>query len=236
MVTKEKLKVVEYRCTIKEMPAECRPRERLFQKGADALSNGELLAIIMRTGTTKDTALELANQLLSKGGLKFLADASLEELKQFSGVGEAKAAEIKAVIELGKRMVSAGNEIMPAVRSPQDAAHIMMEEMRFLDREHFKALLLNTKNQLFKVITVSIGSLSSTIVHPRELFKDAIKSSAAALILIHNHPSGDPTPSREDIEVTKRLIEVGGIVGIEVLDHIIIGNGQWMSLKEKNFI
>jgi DNA repair protein RadC len=236
MVTKEKLKVVEYRCTIKEMPAECRPRERLFQKGADALSNGELLAIIMRTGSTKDTVLELANQLLSKGGLKFLADASLEELKQFSGVGEAKAAEIKAMVELGKRMVSAGNEIMPAVRSPQDAAHIMMEEMRFLDREHFKALLLNTKNQLFKVVTVSIGSLSSTIVHPRELFKDAIKSSAAALILIHNHPSGDPTPSREDIEVTKRLVEVGGIVGIEVLDHIIIGNGQWMSLKEKNFI
>jgi len=231
-----KLKEIEYRLTIKEMPAECRPRERLLLKGAAALSNAELLAVILRTGSLQDTALDLAHKLLSKGGLKLLADAAPEELVQYPGIGTAKAAQIKAVVELCKRMASTGEEIRPTIRSPQDAAHIIMEEMRFLDREHFKALLLNTKNQLLHVYTVSIGSLNSSLVHPRELFKDAIKASAAALILTHNHPSGDTTPSKEDIDVTKRLMEAGQIIGIDVLDHLIFGQGKWISLKEKGFM
>lgn len=174
--------------------------------------------------------------MLSQGGLRFLNDASLEELKSFKGLGLAKSAQIKALVELCKRIASTSEEMKPTVRSPQDVVNLIMEEVRYLDREHFKALLLNTKNQILNVITVSIGSLNASIVHPRELFKDAIKVSAAAVVLVHNHPSGDPTPSREDVEVTKRLIEAGKIIGIDVLDHVVIGNGRWVSLKDKCLI
>ncbi len=165
-----------------------------------------------------------------------MADASPEELIKYPGIGMAKAAQIKALVEFCRRLASTSEGIRPFIRSPQDVAHIIMEEMRFLDREHFKALLLNTKNQLIHIVTVSIGSLNSSLVHPRELFKDAVRASAAAVILIHNHPSGDTTPSREDIDITKRLIDAGQIIGIEVLDHIIFGKSSWVSLKEKGFM
>lgn len=230
-----KLKEIEYRLTMKDMPAACRPRERMLFQGAGALSNAELLAIILRTGSMRDTALDLAHKLLGQGGLKFLVEASPQELIQFTGVGAAKAAQIKAAIELCRRIAST-EEIRPFVRSPHDVSHIMQEEMRFLDREHFKALFLNTKNQLIQVVTVSIGSLDSSLVHPRELFKDAVKASAAAIILVHNHPSGDTAPSREDVDVTKRLSQAGKIMGIEILDHIIFGKGSWISLKEKGLM
>lgn len=231
------VKEAVYRYTIKDLPLDSRPRERLTTQGASALSNAELLAIILRTGTREYTALDLATQVLAhSGGLRYLAEASFEELTQHKGVGPAKVAQIKAAIELGKRLVSTSPEVRPVIRCPGDVAHLIMEEMRYLDREHFRALCLNTKNQVLSIELISIGSLNSSLVHPRELFKTAIKKSAASLILVHNHPSGDPTPSQDDINVTRRLIEVGKLIGIEVLDHVVIGEGSFISLKEKAMI
>lgn len=231
------LKDTEYHYTIKDMPTDSRPRERITALGAASLSSTELLAILLRTGTPEYTVLELAARLLSHpDGLRYLAEATPESLGQHKGIGMAKVAQIKAAIELGKRVVSMSPEARPVVKCPEDAAHLVMEEMRFLDREHFRALCLNTKNQVISIETVSIGSLNTSIVHPRELFKTAISKSAASLILVHNHPSGDPTPSREDIEVTLRLMEVGKLVGIEVLDHVVIGDTRFVSLKQKALI
>ncbi|WP_227767645.1 RadC family protein [Zhaonella formicivorans] len=228
---------MEYRLTIKEMPEELRPRERMLKAGPHSLSNSELLAILLRTGSRKESALDLASRILKeKEGLQFLADAALEELVGIQGVGLAKAAQIKAAVELGKRLAAYKGEQRFTVESPASAANLLMDEMRFLDREHFRAILLNTKNHVLGTETISIGSLNSSIVHPRELFKQAIKKSAAALILAHNHPSGDPTPSREDVEVTKRLLEAGKIIGIEILDHLVIGNGIYVSFKERGLI
>ncbi|MGI6647721.1 MAG: RadC family protein [Bacillota bacterium] len=231
------LKDTEYHYTIKDLPADSRPRERITLQGAASLSNTELLAILLRTGTPEYTALELAGQILAHpGGLRYLAEATPEELRRHKGIGLAKVAQIKAALELGKRLVSLSPEVRPVIKCPEDVAHLVMEEMRFLDREHFRALCLNTKNQVLGVETISIGSLSSSLVHPRELFKTAIGKSAANLILVHNHPSGDPTPSREDIEVTRRLVEVGKLIGIEVLDHVVIGDTRFVSLKEQALI
>ncbi len=209
----------------------------MLAAGPCALSSAELLAIILRTGSREESALELAQRLLAgPRGLRFLAEASLEELCNLKGIGLAKAAQIKAAVELGKRLACLGPHMRPAVRSPQDVSMLVMEEMCYLDREHFRAILLNTKNQVLAMETISIGSLNSSLVHPREVFKGAVQRSAAALILVHNHPSGDPTPSAEDLEITRRLDEAGKIIGIEVLDHIIIGDHAFISLKEKAFI
>lgn len=226
-----------YRLTLKEYPLELRPRERLYQLGVQALSDQELLALLLATGTKGVTALDIANSILTENeGIKGLANLSLEELAHFPGVGQAKAAKILAAIEIGKRISLRGGELRPIIHSPEDVSNLVMEEMRHYDREHFKILLLNTKNHVINIDTVSIGNLNSSLVHPRELFKAAIKRSAAAIILVHNHPSGDPRPSREDINITKRLIEAGNILGIEVLDHIIIGDKAFCSLKEKDLI
>jgi DNA repair protein RadC len=231
------LKDTEYHYTIKSMPPDSRPRERIAALGATSLSNAELLAILLRTGTPEYTVLELAAQLLSHpGGLRYLAEATPEELERHKGIGLAKAAQIKAAIELGKRLISLSPEARPVIKCPEDAAHLVMEEMRYLDREHFRVLCLNTKNQVLSIEMVSVGSLNSSIVHPRELFKTAISRSAASLILVHNHPSGDPTPSREDIEVTLRLVEVGKLVGIEVLDHVVIGDTRFVSMKQRSLV
>ncbi|MHB1421230.1 MAG: RadC family protein [Bacillota bacterium] len=229
---------MEYHLTIKDLPAELRPRERMLSAGAEALSNAELLAIILRTGSPVATALDLARDILSKPeGMRFLIEATVQELNNIKGIGLAKAAQLKAAVELGKRITVIDKEEKPAIRSPLDAANLVMEEMRFLDREHFRCILLNTKNRVIRVETVSVGSLNSSIVHPREVFKSPVRHSAAAIILVHNHPSGDPTPSREDLEVTRRLVEAGKILGIDVLDHIIIGNrgyqSAFQSLKEQ---
>ena len=228
---------VQYRLTIKDLPADLRPRERLLREGAPSLTDPELLAILLRTGTAASTALELATVILTRfNGLRGLVQASVEELAEIKGVGPAKAAQIKAALELGKRVATNAAGQRAVIKTPEDAAGLVMEEMRHLDREHFRALLLNAKNQVIGQEVISIGTLNSSAVHPRELFKNAIKRSAAAIILIHNHPSGDPSPSREDIEVTRRLLEVGHLVGIEILDHLVIGDNQFNSLRAKGLL
>lgn len=228
---------MEYRVTMKEMPEDLRPRERMLKFGPQSLSNAELLAIILSTGSQTESALDLANRILrEKDGLQFLTQAVFEELLEIRGVGTAKAAQIKAALELGKRSAAFRPEQKTIIKSPDSAAGLLMDEMRFLDREHFKIVLLSTKNHVLSIETISIGSLNSSIVHPREVFKHAIRRSAAAIILAHNHPSGDPTPSHEDIEITSRLVEAGKIIGIDVLDHLVIGSNHYVSLKERGLI
>lgn len=233
----------EYHLTIKDLPEESRPRERLVKLGAQALSTSELLAILLSTGTSSETALQLAQRLLAGNvpgwhgkGLRALQDAGVEELSQIRGVGIAKATRIKAALELGRRLTAETPESRPVIKSPRDAAALLMEEMRYLDREQFRLLLLSTKNQVIAIETDFVGSLNSSLVHPREMFRTCIRRSAAAIILAHNHPSGDPTPSQEDIQLTRRLVEGGKIIGIEVLDHLIIGDGVYVSMKEKGII
>lgn len=222
---------------IRDFPQDERPRERLLNEGADKLSNQELLAILLRTGTKKESVLELSQKLLKHfEGLRLLNDASVEEITTISGIGMAKAVQILSALELGRRMNRLTYEDRFVIRSPKDGADYVMEEMRFLSQEHFVCLYLNTKNQVLHKQTVFIGSLNASIVHPREVYKEALKRSAASLICIHNHPSGDPSPSREDIEVTKRLSECGKVLGIELLDHLIIGEQKYVSLKEKGYI
>lgn len=228
---------INYRPTIKELPEDIRPRERLLKEGAEALSDIELLAILLRTGFREATALDLASLLMARfKNLHQLVDATVEELSEVKGVGLAKASQVKAALELARRLSQFSGPPRPAVKSPDDAAGLVMEEMRRLDREHFRALLLNTKNQVIGVDKVSVGTLNSSAVHPRELFRNAIRKSAASVILVHNHPSGDPTPSREDLDITRRLVEAGKIIGIEVLDHIIIGDNKFISFKAKGLI
>jgi DNA repair protein RadC len=227
----------EYHLTIKNLPEELRPRERLREAGAGALSSAELLAIILGSGSRDESALDMAHRLLQgPRGVRLLAEASYEDLCGTKGIGPAKAAQVMAAVELGKRLSCLGQGLRPTVRSPQDVCSFVMEEMCYLDREHFRVVILNTKNQVLAVETVSVGSLNSSLVHPREVFKPAVLKSAAAVILLHNHPSGDPTPSREDLEITRRLAEAGKLIGIEVLDHIIIGDHVFTSLKEKAVI
>lgn len=223
-----------YYPALKEIPASDRPRERMIQAGPGALSNAELLAILLRTGSTEESVMSLSCRVLNQvGGLRGLKSTSFEELTALKGIGPAKALLIMAGLELGKRMSSALPSDRIVIRSPKDAADIMMEEMRYHTQEHFVCLYLNTKNHIIGRETIFIGSLNSSIVHPREVYKEAIRRSSASVICLHNHPSGDPAPSREDIDVTRRLQEAGRILGIELLDHVIIGDGRFYSLKEK---
>ncbi|MFJ7467781.1 DNA repair protein RadC [Peribacillus frigoritolerans] len=222
---------------IRDYPKEERPRERFLQDGPQSLSNQELLALLLRTGSREESVLQLSGRLINSfKGLRLLKEASVEELIVIKGIGEAKAIQILASVELGRRINNLNDQDRYVIRSPEDGANYCMEEMRFLSQEHFVCLYLNTKNQVLQKTTVFIGSLNASIVHPREVFKEAFKRSAASIICLHNHPSGDPSPSREDIEVTKRLVECGKIIGIEVLDHIIIGEHKYVSLKEKGYL
>ncbi|KUK82005.1 MAG: DNA repair protein RadC [Pelotomaculum thermopropionicum] len=228
---------INYRPTIKELPEDIRPRERLLKEGAEALSDVELLAILLRTGSRATTALDLASLLMARfKNLHRLVDAAVEELSDVKGVGPAKASQVKAALELARRLAQFSEASRPVIKSPDDAAALVMEEMRHLDREHFRALLLNTKNQVIGTDKVSVGTLNSSTVHPRELFRNAIRKSAASMVLVHNHPSGDPAPSREDLDITRRLVEVGKIIGIEILDHIIIGDNRFTSFRAKELI
>lgn len=223
-----------YRLAIRDLPAAERPRERLLHHGPEALSTSELLAILLRTGTTRESALGLAERIVATfGGLRGIAGATIAQLGQVKGVGPVKAIEIKAAMELGKRLQALSPEIRPTIRSPADVANLVMSELRRETREHLKAILLDTKNQVLRIVTVSVGSLNESIVHPRELFHEAIRHVAASVIVVHNHPSGDPTPSPEDIAVTRRLRDAGQILGIELLDHVVLGDGRWVSLKEQ---
>lgn len=218
-----------YQRTIKEWPEDERPRERLMKLGADALSEAQLLAITLGTGdaSTGQSALALALNLLQRfESLRALDAASIAELCQTKGVGPAKATAIKAAFELGKRL---SGELPPRkikITAPRDVVQYYRPHIQHLRKEVFKSILLDTKHQILKEVTISEGSLSSSLVHPREAFLPAIKESAAAVIFLHNHPSGDPTPSAEDKELTRRLADVGHLVGITVLDHIIIGTGD----------
>jgi len=226
-----------YTVAIHEMPAEERPRERLWKYGASALSTAELLAIQLRIGTKERSALGLGELLLSQfGGLRGVANAGLEGLGKVKGIGQVKAIEILAAVELGKRLAALNQEERPVITSPQDVANLLMSELRDVKQEHFKTLLMDTKNRVMRVVTVTIGTLDGSLVHPREVFKEAIVASAASIIVAHNHPSGDPTPSREDKAVTLRLVECGKLLGIDLLDHIIIGDNRFVSLKERGLL
>ena len=226
-----------YDTKIMDRPLDERPRERLLRSGPQALNTAELLAILMRTGSSERSVLGLAEHLIhSFHGLRGVANASIEELQTIKGVGSVKAIEIMAAVEMGKRLSVLSVESRMCIRSPQDVSNLLMAEMRDLKKEHLKSILLDTKNRVLRAVTVSVGILDSSLVHPREVFKDAILASAASIIVAHNHPSGDPTPSQEDINVTKRLLEAGKIMGIELLDHIIIGDNRWVSLKERGHL
>ena len=211
-----------------------RPREKLFEEGAKELSNSELLAVLIRTGNAKSSALDLSHKLLSTipDGIVSLSDCSLEEIVKIEGMSKSKTAPILAAVELGKRVILESRKKRKKITSPLDLVEFFMADMCRLKKEHFKITMLDTKNYIIGVEEVSIGNLNSSIVHPREVFKEAIKRSSSAIILVHNHPSGDPTPSREDINITKRLVECGDLLGIRILDHIIIGDKKHISLKE----
>ncbi|MFS0727361.1 RadC family protein [Paenibacillus sp. 1P07SE] len=222
---------------MRDVPSEDRPRERMMQFGAEALSHTELLAILLRTGTRSESAIHLASRILKEcGSLSGLVDMSLEELTAIHGIGPAKAVQLRAGIELGRRLSRSGREERLTVRRPQDAADYLMEQLRYLKKEHFICLFLNTKNQLIAQETLSVGTLNASLVHPREVFRAAIKCSSASLVCVHNHPSGDPTPSPEDVALTRRLVEAGELVGIDVLDHIVIGEKSFVSLKERGLM
>ncbi|MEJ8303141.1 RadC family protein [Saccharibacillus sacchari] len=222
---------------LRDLPREERPRERMLQYGGEALSHAELLAILLRTGTRSESAIMIAQRILAQsGGLRGLAESGVEELVEIKGVGPAKAVQLRAAIELGRRMVASRLSESVVIRSPRDAAELLTEQLRYLQKEHFVCLFLNTKNVVIAQETLSIGSLNASIVHPREVFRAAIKYSSASIVCAHNHPSGDPAPSPEDIAITKRLVESGQIVGIDVLDHIVVGDGRFVSLKEQGFM
>ncbi len=226
--------VVEYHPTIKDMPVGERPRERLQHYGAGALSTAELIAILLRSGVAGESVLHLAERLLARyGGLTGLAQASFAELCQEKGIGPAKVTQIKAALELGRRLLVASPQERPQVRSPADAANLLMLEMSLLAQEQMRVILLDSKNRVLAIPTVYQGSLNTSLIRVGELFREAIRQNCAAIIVVHNHPSGDPTPSPEDVLVTKQIVEAGKLLDIEVLDHLIIGQQRYVSLKER---
>lgn len=223
---------------IKDWPQDDRPRERLVKYGARTLSDAELVAILLRTGDSSAgrNALDIARELLQRfGGLRNLASRDVRELCSVQGIGLVKAAQVAAAIELGRRLEAPDIERV-AFGSSTDVAHYFLPRLRDLRKEVFLVLLLDARNKLIKEVTVSEGSLTASIVHPREVFKPAILESAASVIFIHNHPSGDPTPSQDDLKITAQLVEAGRMIDIRVLDHIILGHRTFTSLASKGLI
>lgn len=224
-----------YRLRIREMPEGERPRERLRDYGSSALSNAELIAILLRTGTVRENVLDMSSRLLSRySGLNGLARLSFGELCAEHGLGEAKAAQLRAALELGLRLASSHPEARVVVRSPADVAGMLMTEMSLLAQESLRVVLLNTKNQVMRVHEVYHGNVNSAMVRPAEVFREAVRENCPAVIAVHNHPSGDPTPSKDDIAVTGDLVQAGRYLEIDLLDHIVIGQGRFVSLKEQN--
>ncbi|WP_048130319.1 MULTISPECIES: DNA repair protein RadC [unclassified Methanosarcina] len=221
---------------IQDIPEEERPRERLIKNGPEALSNAELLGIVLRTGSREENVVSLCGRILSEYSIKQLSLANVSRLTQVKGVGKAKATQIAAVFELARRLETFVEEPKRKICSPKDVYTLMYPKMREQKKEKFITLYLDTKNQILKEEVVSIGSLNASIVHPREVFKLALLESSASVIMVHNHPSGDPSPSREDIMVTEKLVEGGKLLGIDILDHIIIGDGRYVSLKDEGFV
>jgi DNA repair protein RadC len=225
---------VEYHPTIKELPKRERPRERLLRYGAGALSNAELLAIILRTGTRDENVIRVSQRLLATfEGLTGLARASTAELRAEKGLGPAKTSQLKAALELGRRLLVESPSERPQIRSPADAANLVMSEMNLLEQEHMRTLLLDTKNRVLATPTIYVGSLNTSLIRVGELFREAIRANAASVIILHNHPSGDPTPSPEDVAVTRQIAEAGKLLDVDVLDHLIIGRQRFVSLKER---
>ncbi len=222
--------------TIHDLPPGERPRERLLKLGSEALSAQEILAVILGRGTKGESVMMTSQKLLSRfGNLKGIANASAEELIQTTGIGPAKATQIKAALELSRRLEVMGSEKpQPILKSPEDVAAEVRGQLKGKKKEHFLVLCLDTRNRLIDRKLVSMGSLDTSIVHPREVFREAISSCAASVIFAHNHPSGDPEPSKEDIELTQRLAKAGEVLGIDVLDHIIVGDNCFVSLKARN--
>lgn len=228
---------MEQTLKIMDLPENERPRERLLRYGTESLSNAELLAIILGSGTKRENVLSLSNRIIKEtGGLNGLLKSTVEDFMSLSGIGEAKAAQLMALLELSKRFKSYRDGNDYKISKPKDAALLVMNEMKNFKQEHLKVIMLNTKNVVMFIKDVSVGSLNSSIVHPREVFCDAIRKNSAFIIVCHNHPSGDPQPSNEDINITNRLKECGKLLGIELLDHLIIGNGRYISLKEKGIL
>ena len=220
--------------TVRDLPRQERPRERLQKFGPEALSAQELLALIIGRGIPQKSVINIAQELLAKfGNIKAISQATLEELSQIKGIGLAKAAQLKACFELGRR-----EELEPElknfnIKDPESVVKAIRASIKDKAKEHFKLILLNPRNKIIGISTISIGTLNASLVHPREVFKDAIMHTAASVVLAHNHPSGDPEPSEDDIEITKKLVESGKILGIEVIDHIIIGKNDYYSFKAK---
>jgi DNA repair protein RadC len=224
----------EYHPTIKELPSSERPRERLLHYGANALSNAELLAIVLRTGTQHENVIQVAQRLLATyEGLPGLVRANTAGLMSEKGLGPAKVTQLKAALELGRRLLVEAPDELPQIRSPADAANLVMSEMGFLEQEHLRIMLLDTKNRVLAKPTVYVGSLNASLIRVGELFREAIRANCASLIVLHNHPSGDPTPSPEDVAVTRQIVEAGRLLDIDVLDHLIIGRQRFVSLKER---
>lgn len=230
---------MEYQ-SIKNWPEDERPRERLLKYGADELSTAQLMAIILRTGGRQKSALELSRELLTQfNSVKEIEGASLAEFSKIKGIGSAKLAQLKAAFELGRRLMSSeaeGGESKPSFKKSSDVFDYYRPKFYGLKKERFICALLDTKNRIFKETVVSEGTLTSSLVHPREVFRSAIKEASASVLFLHNHPSGDTTPSRDDIAITERLVQTGKIVGIEVLDHIIISDSGYLSLFEQGYI
>jgi DNA repair protein RadC len=218
---------------IRDLPAGERPRERMEQYGPEALSNSELLAIVLRVGSRGESAVRLGERLLSEfEGLAGIARARIPQLSALPGMGLAKAAQVKAAFELGKRLATSVDEARSVVRGAADVVALVREELRLREQECLAAVFLDARNQVLRMRILTVGTLTGSPAHPREVFKEALAQGCASVILCHNHPSGDPTPSRDDVALTGRMVKAGEVMGIPVLDHIIIGGGRYVSLKE----
>lgn len=222
------------RYRITDLATSDRPRERLAALGPEALSSAELIAILLRTGFKGINAMQLAQELLIEvGGLSGLHMVPFDELRNQKGIGPAKASQLKAAVELGRRLAAAHPEERPSIQSPDDAATLLLYKMGALEQEHLRVLLLDTRNRLIRMVDVYRGSLNASVIRVSEAFRDAVRSNAASIIVAHNHPSGDPTPSPEDVNVTRALVDAGRLLDIEVLDHLVIGKNSYVSLKAK---
>jgi len=221
-----------YRPLIRDLPSEERPRERLRLRGPSGLSNAELLAILLRTGSAGENVVALATRLLARfEGLPGLAQTGFTQLCTERHVGEAKAAQLLAALELGRRVVSVQPDQRTEIRSAEDVWALVGAEMALLQQEELRVVLLNTRSQVMRVEAIYRGGVHSVVVRIADLFRDAIRESCPSMIVVHNHPSGDPKPSNEDVSLTKQLVEVGNLLGIEVLDHVVIGRGPPASLQ-----
>ena len=237
MTTADIAEPLHFRTRIKDWPDEERPREKLLKHGPETLSDAELLAILIGSGTDKVTALDLAKKLIvDYRSLRGLASASPSDLRKFRGIGQARSVELVSTFELARRLQAQRDERPVTIRSPEDVAKLFIPKLRDLKREVFYVVLLSSANGLLKEVKISEGHLNASVVHPREVFKAAIDELAASVILVHNHPSGNPEPSAEDVNVTKQLAEAGKVMSIEVLDHIIVAGNEFLSLAEKGLI